>query len=123
MDTYNHSASNHNSTITSLSETKKEHKRNFSLPSRNSDKNSLNKASHSKLLDDPIRLLGTSVCPRLDEVPLLEPLICKKIANERLTALVFREDCFVTACQEGYVFTWARPNKWVCKFDPSPHNE
>lgn len=112
-NTFSHSISNHNSTITSILEPKKEHKRNFSLASRNSDKNSLNKASHSKLLDDPIRLLGTSVCPRLDEVPLLEPLICKKIANERLTALVFREDCFVTACQEGYVFTWARPNKWV----------
>ncbi len=94
---------------------KKEHKRNFSLGSRNSDKNSVNKASHSsKLIDDPVRLLGTQICPRLDEVPVLEPLVCKKIAHERLTSLVFRDDCFVTACQEGYVCTWARPGKWVC---------
>ncbi|XP_054153503.1 WD repeat-containing protein 20-like [Oppia nitens] len=92
---------------------KKEHKRNFSLGSRNSDKNSVNKTSHTnKLIDDPNRLLGTPICPRLDEVPLLEPLICKKIAHERLTSLVFRDDCFVTACQEGYVCTWARPGKW-----------
>lgn len=110
---YNHTTSNHTISRTTASEIKKEHKRNFSLASRSSDKNSLNKASHSRLLDDPIRLLGTSVCPRLDEVPLLEPLICKKIAHERLTSLVFREDCFVTACQEGYVFTWARPTRWV----------
>jgi hypothetical protein len=97
---------------------KKEHKRNFSLGSRNSDKNSVNKASHSsKLIDDPVRLLGTSICPRLDEVPVLEPLVCKKIAHERLTSLVFRDDCFVTACQEGYVCTWARPGKWVCLFN------
>ena len=33
----------------------------------------------------------------------------KKIAHERLTSLVFREDCLVTACQDGYVCTWARP--------------
>ena len=99
---------------------KKEHKRNFSLGSRNSDKNSVNKASHSsKLIDDPNRLLGTSICPRLDEVPLLEPLICKKIAHERLTSLVFRDDCFVTACQEGYVCTWARPGKWVSDHWPT----
>lgn len=52
-------------------------------------------------------------CPRLDEVPMLEPLICKKISHERLTSLVFRDDCFVTACQEGFVCTWARPGKWV----------
>lgn len=95
-------------------ENKKEHKRNFSLGSRYSDKNSVNKASHSsKLVDDPVRLLGTAVCPRLDEVPMLEPLVCKKIAHERLTSLVFLDDCFVTACQEGYVCTWARPGKWV----------
>lgn len=61
--------------------------------------------------DDPMRLIGTSACPRFDDCPLLEPLICKKIAHERLTALVFREDCFVAACQDGYVYTWARPGK------------
>ncbi|XP_076312372.1 WD repeat-containing protein 20-like isoform X1 [Tachypleus tridentatus] len=89
----------------------KEHKRNFSLSSRSSDKNSLNKSTHSKVLDDPVRLIGTTICPCLDEVPMLEPLVCKKIAHERLTDLVFREDCAVTACQEGYVCTWARPGK------------
>lgn len=58
---------------------------------------------------DPLQLVGTPACPRLDECPILEPLICKKIAHERLTALVFRPDCIITACQEGYVYTWARP--------------
>lgn len=58
-------------------------------------------------------LIGTDTCPRFDECPVLEPLICKKIAPERLTALVFREDCFITACQDGYVSTWTRPIKTV----------
>lgn len=58
---------------------------------------------------DPIKLIGSSACPRFDECPVLEPLICKKIAHERLTALIFREDCFLTACQDGIIYTWARP--------------
>ncbi|XP_014216301.1 WD repeat-containing protein 20 isoform X2 [Copidosoma floridanum] len=61
------------------------------------------------VLDDPMKLIGTAWCPRFDECPVLEPLVCKKLAHERLTELVFREDCFVTACQDGYVYTWARP--------------
>ena len=58
---------------------------------------------------DPLRLIGTQACPRLDEIPMLEPLVCKKVAHERLTALIFREDCLITACQDGIVCTWARP--------------
>lgn len=56
-------------------------------------------------------MLGTALCPRIHEVPLLEPLVCKKIAQERLTVLLFLEDCIITACQEGLVCTWARPGK------------
>ncbi|KAF4532194.1 hypothetical protein B566_EDAN002256 [Ephemera danica] len=98
------------------------HKRNFSLTSRasgatggGSEKNSNpgSRSGRSSLLDDPMKLIGTSACPRFDECPVLEPLVCKKIAHERLSALVFREDCFVTACHDGYVYTWARPGKMV----------
>ena len=69
-------------------------------------------------------------------VPFL--VVTKKIAHERLTALVFRDECIVTACQvclllfntkdnlkeqsylisvdifnlkDGYVCTWARPGR------------
>jgi hypothetical protein len=97
------------------------HKRNFSLPSRGGttggEKNNSSYrgsgTSNRTSADDPMRLIGTGACPRFDECPVLEPLICKKIAHERLTALVFREDCFVTACQDGYVYTWARPGRMV----------
>jgi len=53
--------------------------------------------------------LGNPSYPRLNEVPLLEPMVCKKIANDRLTAVVFRVDCVVTSCQDGIVSTWSRP--------------
>jgi hypothetical protein len=49
------------------------------------------------------------LCPKLDEIPIIEPLICKRIANERLNSIVFKEDCFMVSTQDGYVFTWARP--------------
>uniref|UniRef100_UPI00398F342F WD repeat-containing protein 20-like isoform X2 n=1 Tax=Pristiophorus japonicus TaxID=55135 RepID=UPI00398F342F len=75
--------------------------------SKSNDK--LHLVPRSKL--DPARALGTALCPRMDEVPLLEPLVCKKIAHERLTVLIFLEDCIVTACQEGFICTWARPGK------------
>lgn len=120
------------------------HKRNFSLGSKSSSGNNSdgktansftntvtlrtkNNASNSEKSNnsagcasndmcDPLKLIGTASCPRFDECPVLEPLVCKKIAHERLTSLVFREDCLVTACQDGYVYTWARPGKMVSKF-------
>ncbi|KAG7461300.1 hypothetical protein MATL_G00208550 [Megalops atlanticus] len=88
----------------------KDHKRNHSMghiSSKSSDKLNLLAKGRS----DPARTLGTALCPRMEDVPLLEPLICKKIAHERLTVLIFLEDCLVTACQEGFVCTWARPGK------------
>uniref|UniRef100_A0A3B4Z0P2 WD repeat-containing protein 20 n=1 Tax=Stegastes partitus TaxID=144197 RepID=A0A3B4Z0P2_9TELE len=93
----------------------KDHKRNHSMghiSSKSSDK--LNQLSSSRTAKaDAAKTLGTTLCPRMEEVPLLEPLVCKKIAHERLTVLIFLEDCLVTACQEGFVCTWARPGKVV----------
>lgn len=67
-------------------------------------------------LEDPMKLIGTAACPRFDQCPLLEPLICKKISNERLSALVFKEDCILTSSYDGSVYTWARPGKVVSSF-------
>lgn len=49
----------------------------------------------------------------LAQVPLIEPLVCKRISQERLTSLHFLDDCFVTACQDGIISTWARPGRVV----------
>ena len=52
-----------------------------------------------------------SMCPKLDEIPIIEPLICKRIAQERLTSLIFKEDSFLVACHDGTISTWMRPGK------------
>lgn len=59
--------------------------------------------------------ISDDIAPKMHEVNLVEPLVAKKISQERLTALVFREDCILTACHEGFISTWARPN--VCMGD------
>jgi len=102
---------------------KVEHKRTFSLPGRGlagtKDKHKQEKAdklankdkdgSHSSCAGAGDSGLGWQGCPRLNETPMLEPVVVKKVAHERLTSLVFKEECIVTACQDGYVCTWARP--------------
>ncbi|XP_062408978.1 WD repeat-containing protein 20 [Sardina pilchardus] len=88
----------------------KEHKRYHSLGNISKSNDKINMAPRSSRLD-AAKVLGTTLCPRMNEVPLLEPLVCKKIAHERLTVLVFMDDCIITACQEGLICTWARPGK------------
>ncbi|KAL3113495.1 hypothetical protein niasHT_013605 [Heterodera trifolii] len=99
---------------------RKFHKRGFSFGSRlagnerkqhgNSSNGANSNESTLKRGENYAQFLGTVQCPRLEDVPMIEPLMCKKIAHERLGALLFREDCIVTACQEGIICTWARPN-------------
>ncbi|KAA0201294.1 hypothetical protein HAZT_HAZT010558 [Hyalella azteca] len=103
----------------------KDHKRSMSLAGRNSSSNLHKKDSRSNNCSSAAEgdvsspsfgsksSVGTSQCPRMDECPLLEPLVSKKIGHERLTGLVFREDCIVTACQDGCIHTWCRPGKQV----------
>lgn len=70
-------------------------------------------------IDEEELVLGTSICPRLEDVPVLEPLVAKKISQDRLCALVFREDCLVTATNDGYIHVWARPDSLISKQDSS----
>uniref|UniRef100_W5NAL1 DM1 locus, WD repeat containing n=1 Tax=Lepisosteus oculatus TaxID=7918 RepID=W5NAL1_LEPOC len=88
----------------------KEHKRYHSLGNISKSNDKINVVPRSQRLD-AAKVLGTTLCPRMNEVPLLEPLVCKKIAHERLTVLMFMDDCIITACQEGLICTWARPGK------------
>lgn len=97
----------------------KDHKRSLSLASKNSTQNCKSSVNKNQVggstvpPEDSCKTMGTSICPRLDECPVLEPMICKKIGHERLSGLVFREDCLVTSCQDGCVLTWCRPGKQV----------
>ncbi|XP_047537013.1 WD repeat-containing protein 20 [Vanessa atalanta] len=92
----------------SFGERRSEHRRNFSL-ARPAEKAGAGVALRRADGHDPLRLIGTPSCPRFDECPVLEPLVCKKVAHERLTALLFRAEYLVTACADGCVNTWARP--------------
>lgn len=110
----------------SFGERRSEHRRNFSLTKPTDQKtatsNSVALRGKSGMSDsyDPLKLIGTPSCPRFDECPVLEPLVCKKIAHERLTALLFRSEYFVTACADGCVNTWARPAR-THNGDARPH--
>ena len=63
------------------------------------------------------------IAPKMSEVNLVEPLVAKKVANERLTALVFHRDCIITACQEGFVHTWSRPGTQLPDETAQQNNE
>uniref|UniRef100_A0A0K0FIJ7 AT02583p (inferred by orthology to a D. melanogaster protein) n=1 Tax=Strongyloides venezuelensis TaxID=75913 RepID=A0A0K0FIJ7_STRVS len=56
-----------------------------------------------------INLFGTVLCPKMDQVPIMEPMILKKISHDRLTSLIFRKTCMITGCQEGNILEWDRP--------------
>lgn len=63
------------------------------------------------------------IAPKMHEVNVVEPLVAKKISLERLTALVFREDCILVACHEGFISTWARPSVCLSWGDEEGGNE
>ncbi|KAK2709320.1 WD repeat-containing protein 20-like [Artemia franciscana] len=71
-----------------------------------------NTSARSVNFEDLIAI-GSVHCPRLNERPLLEPLICKKVALERLTSIQFLEDCFILSCQDGILYVWQRPRRLV----------
>lgn len=49
------------------------------------------------------------IAPRMHEVNLIEPLVAERVDQERLSDLVFREDCIVVAGYDGLISLWARP--------------
>ena len=61
------------------------------------------------MLQEPKKTLGTLMCPRLEETTLLEPLVCKKITQNRITGIHFMADSVVTTYQEGSLQIWKRP--------------
>lgn len=49
------------------------------------------------------------IAPKMEEVNVIEPLVAEKVDRERLSDLVFRDDCIVVASYDGYISLWARP--------------
>ncbi|VDM18597.1 unnamed protein product [Hydatigera taeniaeformis] len=53
--------------------------------------------------------MGTPNCPRLSDVPILEPFAKFGITSDLITDLVFREDSINLAFQQGVILTYSRP--------------
>lgn len=53
----------------------------FSFGERRSEQRRHAHQSASKPACDPLLLMGTAACPRFDECPVLEPLVCKKVGD------------------------------------------
>ena len=54
-------------------------------------------------------VFGTSLCPRLDEIQVIEPIVTELISNERLNGIVFGENYLVTSSQDGIISIWEKP--------------
>ncbi|KAL9271471.1 putative catabolite repression protein creC [Drosera capensis] len=47
--------------------------------------------------------------PRMQDVPKLSPLVAHRVYSEPLSGLIFTEDSVLTACREGHIKVWVRP--------------
>ncbi|CAF4585518.1 unnamed protein product [Rotaria sp. Silwood2] len=52
---------------------------------------------------------GTSLCPRLDDIQLIEPIVTEFISHERLNGIYFGENCLFTSSQDGVITIWEKP--------------
>ncbi|UJR36414.1 hypothetical protein I4U23_029137 [Adineta vaga] len=56
-------------------------------------------------------IFGTQLCPRLDEIQIIEPIVTELISNERLNGIYFDENCFFTSSQDGIITIWEKPHE------------
>ena len=54
---------------------------------------------------------GTNLCPKLDEIQVIEPILSELIAHERLNGIYFSENYFLTSSQDGIITVWEKPQK------------
>ncbi|KAK4469436.1 hypothetical protein MN116_006989 [Schistosoma mekongi] len=54
-------------------------------------------------------IFGSPLCPRINDVPILEPLVCTRILKDRVTDFVFRRDTIHIVDQQGLFLVWQRP--------------
>jgi hypothetical protein len=61
---------------------------------------------------------GTHLCPKLDEIQIIEPTVSEMISHERLNGIHFGETSFFTSSQDGIITVWAKPSQLLMN-DPS----
>ncbi|CAF3395769.1 unnamed protein product [Rotaria sp. Silwood1] len=52
---------------------------------------------------------GTNLCPRLDDIQIIEPIVTEFISHERLNGIYFCENCLFTSSQDGVITIWEKP--------------
>ncbi|CAF1022635.1 unnamed protein product [Didymodactylos carnosus] len=72
----------------------------------NSNNNSLPRRTNADLTKNTF---GTHLCPKLGDIQLIEPAVIELISNERVSSIIFRENCFLTASQDGIIAVWEKP--------------
>jgi hypothetical protein len=65
---------------------------------------------------------GTNLCPRLDDIQVIEPIVTEFISHERLNGIYFGENCLLTSSQDGIITIWEKPlrilqTNLVCKIN------
>lgn len=81
-----------------------------------------NSSSRRTNLDLTRTTFGTGLCPRLDNIQMIEPIVTELIANERLNGIYFGENCLLTSSQDGIITIWEKPQRIlhtnsVCRID------
>jgi hypothetical protein len=51
---------------------------------------------------------GTNLCPKLDDIQVIEPIITEFISHERLNGIYFGENYFLTSSQDGIITIWEK---------------
>ena len=54
---------------------------------------------------------GTNLCPKLDDIQVIEPVIAEFISHERLNGIYFGENYLLTSSQDGIIAIWEKPQK------------
>lgn len=62
---------------------------------------------------------GTNLCPKLDDIQVIEPILTEFISHERLNGIFFGENFLITSSQDGIISIWEKPpeilqNNSVC---------
>ena len=56
-------------------------------------------------------VFGTSLCPRLDQIQVIEPIITELISHERLNGIHFGENSLIISSQDGVITIWEKPQR------------
>ena len=73
--------------------------------------NNNNSSSRRTNFDLTKSTFGTNLCPKLDDIQVIEPIIAEFIAHERLNGIYFGENYLLTSSQDGIITIWEKPQK------------